>query len=87
MVINLNYKYEPLFKDYENVRVILLNGGRGSGKSFAGSLWLANKFYNSKKNALYLRKYATNIESSVIPQFLQQVNCLNLKFEMKRTSI
>jgi phage terminase large subunit len=61
MNINLNSKYQPLFRDYKDIRIILLSGGRGSGKSFAGSLWLTNKFYNSKKNALYLRKYATNI--------------------------
>ena len=83
----LDKKYEGLFKDYEDVRVILLAGGRGSGKSFASSLWLANKFYNSKKNALYLRKFATNIESTIIPQFLQQVECLHLPFIIKKNSI
>ena len=87
MNINLNSKYQPLFRDYKDIRIILLSGGRGSGKSFAGSLWLTNKFYNSKKNALYLRKYATNIQSSVIPQFLQQVQCLNLPFLIKKNSI
>lgn len=85
--ITLNPKYKDLFKDYKNIRIILLAGGRGSGKSFASSLWLTNKFYNSKKNALYLRKFATNIESSVIPQFLQQVSCLNLPFTIKKNSI
>ena len=85
--IRLNSKYKDLFKDYKNIRIILLAGGRGSGKSFASSLWLTNKFYNSKKNALYLRKFATNIESSVIPQFLQQVSCLNLPFTIKKNSI
>lgn len=52
-----------------------------------GSLWLTNSFYGSKKNALYLRKYATNIESSVIPQFLSQVQCLHLNFDIKKNSI
>lgn len=85
--IRLNSKYKDLFKDYKNIRIILLAGGRGSGKSFASSLWLTNKFYNSKKNALYLRKFATNIESSLIPQFLQQVSCLNLPFTIKKNSI
>lgn len=85
--IVLNKKYENLFKDYKEVRTIILAGGRGSGKSFAGSLWLTNSFVSSKKNCLYLRKFATNIESSVIPQFLAQVECLNLKFNIKRNSI
>ena len=87
MNITLCKKYQNLFKDFKDVRIILLSGGRGSGKSFASSLWLTNKFYNSKKNALYLRKFATNIESSVIPQFLQQVSCLNLPFTIKKNSI
>lgn len=52
-----------------------------------GSLWLTNSFYGSKKNALYLRKFATNIESSVIPQFLSQVQCLHLHFDIKKNSI
>jgi PBSX family phage terminase large subunit len=48
---------------------------------------LTNSFYGSKKNALYLRKFATNIESSVIPQFLSQVQCLHLHFDIKKNSI
>ena len=79
--IILNKKYEPLFRDYKEVRTVLLAGSRGSGKSFAGSLWLTNSFNNSHKNALYLRKYATNIEASVIPQFLSQVECLRIKIQ------
>lgn len=85
--ITLSPKYKLLFKDLKEVRTVLLAGGRGSGKSFAGSLWLTNSFYGSKKNALYLRKFATNIESSVIPQFLSQVQCLNLFFDIKKNSI
>lgn len=52
-----------------------------------GSLWLTNSFNVSEKNALYLRKFATNIESSVIPQFLSQVQCLHLHFDIKKNSI
>lgn len=85
--ITLNKKYKDLFRDYEDVRIILLSGSRGSGKSFAGSLWLTQKFYNSHKNALYLRKYATNIQQTILPQFLQQVSCLNLNFKIKKNSI
>lgn len=85
--ITLSPKYKLLFKDLKEVRTVLLAGGRGSGKSFAGSLWLTNSFYGSKKNALYLRKFATNIESSVIPQFLSQVQCLHLHFDIKKNSI
>lgn len=85
--IILSPKYKLLFKDLKEVRTVLLAGGRGSGKSFAGSLWLTNSFYGSKKNALYLRKFATNIESSVIPQFLSQVECLHLNFNIKKNSI
>ena len=85
--IILSPKYKDLFKDYKDIRIILLAGGRGSGKSFASSLWLTQKFYNSQKNALYLRKFATNIDSSVIPQFLSQVSCLNLPFTIRKNSI
>lgn len=85
--ITLSPKYKLLFKDLIEVRTILLAGGRGSGKSFAGSLWITNSFNISKKNALYLRKFATNIESSVIPQFLSQVECLHLNFYIKKNSI
>lgn len=85
--ITLSPKYKLLFKDLKEVRTVLLAGGRGSGKSFAGSLWITNSFNISKKNALYLRKFATNIESSVIPQFLSQVECLHLNFNIKKNSI
>lgn len=53
--------------------------GRGSGKSFATSLYLANKFFNSKKNCIYLREYLTNADTSTIPQFLDQTDILKLR--------
>lgn len=85
--LNLNKKWKPLFEAKEDIRYILASGGRGSGKSFTTSLWLAIRFAQSKKNALYLREFMTNAAVSIIPQFLQQVSVLGLSFEIKRTEI
>lgn len=89
MKLTLHKKYQNLFKDLSTVRYIVISGGRGSGKSFASSLYLANKFVNSKKNCIYLRQYLTNADSSTIPQFLSQTDVLNLRsfFKIKHGEI
>lgn len=63
--------------------------GRGSGKSFTSSLYLANKFYSSKKNCIYLRETLTNADVSTIPMFLSQVEVLKLNqyFKIKHGEI
>ena len=89
MIIKLNKKYQDLFKDLQNVRYIILSGGRGSGKSFATSLYLGNKFLHSKFNCIYLRQYLTNANTSTIPMFLNQIKLLNISqyFKVKQGEI
>lgn len=89
MIIKLNKKYQDLFKDLLNVRYTILSGGRGSGKSFATSLYLGNKFNYSKFNCIYLRQYLTNANNSTIPMFLNQIKLLNISkyFKVKQGEI
>lgn len=61
--------------------------GRGSGKSYATSLWLAQNFVFSKKNYLYLREYMSNASVSIIPQFLTQVDELGINFKITKNEI
>lgn len=78
MKIKLNKKYQNLFKKNDEIRYIVISGGRGNGKSFASALWLVLQFYQSPYNSLYLRQTLTNADVSTIPQFLQQVQVLKL---------
>lgn len=83
MQITLNKKYQPLFKNNKDIRYIIISGSRGSGKSFASSLYTANYFRTAVKNSLYLRQFMSNVDISIIPQFIQQVSILNINSEFK----
>lgn len=87
MEITLNRKYETLFMSHPDKRYIILTGGRGSGKSFVSSLWLAHRFMNSKMNSLYLREFMSNAAVSTIPLFLEQIEKLHCNFLVKASQI
>ena len=73
--------YYPLYNN-EDKFIILITGGRGSGKSFGSSTFIErltfdyNPSFNGKKvvhNVLYTRYTMTSAHISVIPEFLDKI--------------
>lgn len=70
--------YYPLFEDEEKF-IILITGGRGSGKSFSASTFIERLTfeYNEKEqishNILFCRYTMTSATISVIPEFLEKI--------------
>ena len=78
-MIKLNPIYYPLFRDKEKF-IILITGGRGSGKSFSASTFIERLTFEMTKGEklvhkiLYSRYTMTSAEISVIPEFLEKVD-------------
>lgn len=84
MKINLKKKFEPLFKPSEDIRYVFLYGGRAGAKSFTSSLWLALRLIQAKnQNLVYCRQYMTNVETSIIPEFLDKISILGINGRLK----
>lgn len=72
-------KYEPLFDTPDGVRYILIQGGRGSGKSFALSAAMATRAQMAAGwKILYTRYTITSAKDSIIPEFLEKVDLMGL---------
>ena len=81
-MININDKYESLFEifdnpKYDDVRYILISGGRGSSKSYTTNLALTSWSYNLDMNILFTRYTLTSASTSVIPEFKDKIDLLN----------
>ena len=83
MEITLNSKYEELFRDDPDIFFFFLYSGRGAGKSFAISLYLANRLINGKGNLVFCRQYMSNVSTSIIPEFLDKIEKLNISKLLK----
>lgn len=57
-------------------RYIILNGGRGGGKSFAVSTFLTELTYEEGQKILYTRYTMKSAEISIIPEFLEKAEKL-----------
>ena len=55
----------------------------GAGKSFAISLYLANRLINGKGNLVFCRQYMSNVATSIIPEFLDKIEKLNISRFLK----
>ena len=70
-------KFEPLFElldpqfddDHENIRYVVLIGGRGGAKSFALSAFLNQASYKEGWGVLFTRWTMTSAKKSIIPEF------------------
>lgn len=87
MAINLNIKFEPLFKN--KTRYFLLTGGRGGAKSFATSTFLEDLSYEPKQRILFTRYTMQSAETSVIPEFTKKIDLLGASedFDITNTLI
>ena len=81
--IILNTKYKEMFRDRDDILFYFLYGGRAGSKSFTSSIYLANRLVNGKGNLLYCRQYMTNIATTIIPEFIQKIQLLNIRTFIK----
>lgn len=71
-----NPKYKPLYTT--DKRYILLTGGRGSGKSHSAATFLNLLTYEKKRRILFTRYTMTSAEISIIPEFKDKIDHLEV---------
>ena len=75
--IKISDKFEPLFE--EKTRYYIITGERGSSKSFTVNLWLTLKMMQINQTALFTRFTLSSAKDSIIPEFNEKINILNLE--------
>ena len=70
----LNKKYNPLFES--DARYFIITGGRGSGMSFAVSVFLTLITMSSNIRILFTRFTMVSAQLSIIPEFLEKISLL-----------
>ncbi len=70
----LNKKYNPLFSS--EARYFIITGGRGSGKSFAATVFLTLLTMTKGIRILFTRYTMTSAHLSIIPEFLEKIGLL-----------
>lgn len=83
MKIKLDKKFELMFRDDPEIFYYFLYGGRAGSKSFTSSIYLANRLVNGKGNLVYCRQYMTNVDKTIIPEFLEKIKLLNISHLLK----
>jgi phage terminase large subunit len=63
--------YKPLYTTEKPI--IIVTGGRGSGKSFQSSLFIKRLTYEKNHVILYSRYTMTSAEKSIIPEFTDKM--------------
>ena len=76
-------KYKPLFFERPDARYTLVKGGRGSGKSYAVNTALCRSTYLDPLNILFTRYTMTSAEVSIIPEFLDKIDALQVNEHFK----
>ena len=74
MKLILNKKYNPLFNS--DARYFIITGGRGSGKSFAVTVFLTLLTMTKGIRILFTRFTMTSAHLSIIPEFLEKIGLL-----------
>jgi PBSX family phage terminase large subunit len=74
MQLKIHPKYQSIWTSKK--RNILITGGRGGGKSFGASLYLAEQSYNKHFKALFTRYTMKSAYDSVIPEFTSKLDTL-----------
>ena len=72
--LNLNEKYNPLF--ISDARYFIITGGRGSGKSFAVTVFLTLLTMSEGIRVLFTRFTMVSAHLSIIPEFLEKITLL-----------
>ena len=74
MTLILSKKYNPLFD--AKARYFIITGGRGSGKSFAVTVFLTLLTMSKGIRVLFTRFTMTSAHLSIIPEFLEKIGLL-----------
>ena len=74
MKLILNKKYNPLFES--DARYFIITGGRGSGKSYAATVFLTLLTMTQGIRILFTRYTMTSAHLSIIPEFLEKIGLL-----------
>jgi phage terminase large subunit len=74
-LITIKNKYKPLGSDS---RYFVITGGRGSGKSYSINLFLLLLTYEVGHVILFTRYTLTSAHVSIIPEFIDKINTLDL---------
>lgn len=75
--MKVNEAYNELYTS--DKRYHLLTGGRGSGKSFEVSAFLCKLSYELNQRILFTRYTMSSAEQSIIPEFLEKIELLQLQ--------
>lgn len=75
MAIKISEKYQPLYTSDDSL--IIVTGGRGSGKSFAIADYACRLTYEVGQKILYNRYTLTSAEISIIPEYQEKITLLN----------
>ena len=86
-MINLNKKYEPLFKN--DTRFFVLTGGRGSAKSFGVGTFANLLSFEVGHRILFTRQTMTSAHLSIIPEFQEKIDLMELNnfFSINKSEI
>jgi phage terminase large subunit len=74
LTLILSKKYNPLFDS--KARYFIITGGRGSGKSFAVTVFLTLLTMSEGIRILFTRYTMTSARLSIIPEFLEKIGLL-----------
>ena len=77
MTLILSKKYNPLFDS--KARYFIITGGRGSGKSFAVTVFLTLLTMSRGIRVLFTRFTMTSAHLSIIPEFLEKIGLLGFE--------
>ena len=85
--IQLNPKYQSLFNS--DSRYFVITGGRGSGKSFAVTVFLNLLTYEQNNGVLFTRYTMSSASMSIIPEFLEKIELMGAQdmFEVTKYDI
>ena len=81
--IDISEKYIPLFKDES--RYFVMTGGRGSGKSFAATVFLLSLTYEEGHKILFTRYTMISAHTSIIPEFIEKINIMGVHADFRIT--
>lgn len=80
--IRISEKYQPLYTSEDSL--ILITGGRGSGKSFAVADFACRLTYEKGQKILYNRYTLSAAEISIIPEYNEKIELLNAQKDFKQ---
>lgn len=78
LTLSINPKFAPIITDIES-RYFIVNGGRGSAKSFSVSTLLITLLCEEGEGILYTRYTMVSAYKSIIPEFREKIGMLGME--------